>query len=130
MDLAFARYDVLSLAADPWGWRSEIEAWAARYGEDRVVEYNTGYLARMAPATDRLYQTVIDKAVTHDGDPRLAAHVDQCVVRATPQGDSVQKDKRGSPRKIDAAIAAIVAFDRVAFHLANPRKRYRAASFA
>ena len=32
-------------------------------------------------------------------------------------GDLVSKDKRGSPRKIDAAVAAIVAYDRAAWHL-------------
>lgn len=30
-------------------------------------------------------------------------------------GDLVSKDKRGSTRKIDAAVAAIVAFDRAAY---------------
>ncbi len=29
---AFNRFDVAELAADPWGWRSEIESWAARHG--------------------------------------------------------------------------------------------------
>jgi hypothetical protein len=30
-------------------------------------------------------------------------------------GDLVSKDKRGSPRKIDGAVAAIVAADRAAY---------------
>lgn len=64
------------------------------------------------PATDRLYQAVATKAVTHDGDSRLAAHIAHCIAKRTPMGDLVSKDKRGSPRKIDAAVAAIVAFDR------------------
>jgi phage terminase large subunit-like protein len=130
VDLMFDRYEVLSLACDPWGWRSEIEAWEKRHGTSRVVEYNTGFVGRMAPATDRLYQAVIERSVTHDGDPRLAAHVAHCVAHSTAQGDVIMKDKRGSPRKIDAAVAAIIAFDRRAFHLNNPRKRHRAASFA
>ncbi|BBY47750.1 terminase [Mycolicibacterium arabiense] len=130
VDVMFDRYEVLSLACDPWGWRSEIDAWGKRHGEKRVVEYNTGFVGRMAPATDRLYQAIVDGTVTHDGDPRLAAHVEHCVARPTPQGDVIVKDKRGSPRKIDAAVAAIIAFDRRAFHLNNPKKRHRAASFA
>ncbi|MBI3217600.1 MAG: terminase large subunit [Mycobacterium sp.] len=129
VDVMFDRYEVLSLACDPWGWRSEIEQWGKRHGEKRVVEYNTGFVGRMAPATDRLYQAVVDQTVTHDGDPRLAAHMAHCVARPTPQGDVITKDKRGSPRKVDAAIAAIVAFDRRAFHMNNPRRRRRAASF-
>jgi len=124
--LAFAKYNVLALAADPWGWRSEIEQWAGRHGEKRVMEWNTANGQRMAPATDRLYQAVITKSVTHDGDPRLAAHMAHCVAKPTPLGDLVSKDKRGSPRKIDAAVAAIVAYDRADWHMNNkPRKKAR-----
>ncbi|WP_267309207.1 phage terminase family protein [Mycobacterium barrassiae] len=111
VDMAFARYDVVTMACDPWGWRSEIEQWAARHGEARVIEWNTAHASRMAPATDRLYQAVMTQAVSHDGDERLASHMAHCVAKATPQGDLVSKDKRGSPRKIDAAVAAIAAFD-------------------
>lgn len=127
VEMAFARYDVVELACDPWGWRSEIEAWSKRHGERKVIEYNTAYGSRMAPATDRLYQAVVTQQVSHDGDARLAAHIAHCVAKATPMGDLVSKDKRGSPRKIDAAVAAIVAFDRAAWHLNNTnRKRTRA----
>lgn len=129
VDVAFARYDVAELACDPWGWRSEIEGWAKRHGERRVVEWNTAHGQRMAPATDRLYQAVSTKAVTHDGDTRLAAHVAHCVAKRTPMGDLVSKDKRGSPRKIDAAVAAIVAYDRAAWHVSQ-KTRKRARSFA
>ncbi|WP_099022635.1 terminase large subunit domain-containing protein [Mycolicibacterium palauense] len=129
VDAAFARYDVAELACDPWGWRSEIEAWAKRHGERRVIEWNTANASRMAPATDRLYQAVVDRTVTHDGDQRLAAHIAHCVAKRTPMGDLVSKDKRGSPRKIDAAVAAIVAYDRAAWHSTKgTRKRVR--SFA
>lgn len=128
VQMAFQRYDVAELACDPWGWRSEIETWSQRHGERRVVEWNTAHAARMAPATDRLYQGVVTQQVTHDGDPRMAAHVAHCVAKSTPMGDLVSKDKRGSPRKIDAAVAAIVAYDRSAFHQQRNRKRTR--SFA
>lgn len=115
---AFDRYDVAALCCDPWGWRSEIELWAARHGEKRVLEWNTAAPQRMARATDRMFQAVTTGALTHDGDPRLAAHIAHAVVRSTPNGDVITKDKRGSPRKIDAAVAAIVAYDH-AMHLAS-----------
>ena len=125
---AFDRYNVVEMAADPWGWRSELEGWAKLHGERRVIEYNTAYLKRMAPATDRFYAAVMDQNLTHDGDPRLAAHLAHCVARRTPMGDVVTKDKKSSPRKIDLAVAAIVALDR-AQHYSNTKKRHRAASF-
>jgi len=120
VDAAFDRYDVVELAADPWGWRSEVEAWAGRHGARRVIEWPTNVLARMGPATDRTYAAVAEATLTHDGDPRLAAHVTNCVAKATPAGDVVVKDKKSSTRKIDAAVAAIVAIDRAAFYAANP----------
>lgn len=125
---AFATYDVVELAADPWGWRTELEGWAKRHGERRVLEWNTAHAQRMAPATDRMFQAVSTGTVTHDGDERLAKHISHCVAKATALGDLISKDKRNSPRKIDAAVAAIVALDRAAWHLQNTKKR-RVASF-
>lgn len=124
---AFDRFDVVELAADPWGWRSEIETWAQEFGERRVVEYNTGFRNRMGPAADRLYAAVMGGDVTHDGDPILALHVAQTVATQTAVGAIVHKDKRNSTRKIDAAVAAIVAFDRAAHH--SKKKRRRVVSF-
>lgn len=121
---AFDRWNVLELAADPWGWRTELEEWSKTHG-GRVIEWNTAHAARMAPATDRFYAAVIDQRLTHDGDPDVARHIGNCVAKSTPMGDLVAKDKRGSTRKIDAAVAAIVAYDRAAWHLANPPKRRR-----
>lgn len=114
VDMAFDTFDVVELAADPWGWRTEIEAWAARHGEKKVLEWNTAHALRMGPATDRMYADAVDSKFTHDGDSRLAAHIAHCVAKATNNGDLVSKDKRNSPRKIDAAVAAIVALDRAA----------------
>ncbi|MCX2716087.1 terminase large subunit domain-containing protein [Mycolicibacterium sp. J2] len=67
VDMAFANYNVARLACDPWGWRSEIEAWAAKHGDKRVVEWNTAAASLMAPATDRLYQAVMTKLRSVDG---------------------------------------------------------------
>lgn len=126
---AFDRYDVAELACDPWGWRSEIEAWAARYGDDRVLEWPTNVATRMAPATDRAFAAIAEGRLTHDGDSRLAAHVRHCVAKPSHLGDLVTKDRRMSPRKIDAAVAMIVAVDRAAFHAAKPRRPRRLISF-
>lgn len=125
---AFDKYDVVELAADPWGWRSELEGWAKRHGDRRVIEWNTALAQRMAPATDRFYAAVVDRKLTHDDDHRLAAHLAHAVAKRTPMGDLIAKDKRNSPRKIDAAVAAIVALDRAAHHT-HTNKRRRAASF-
>lgn len=120
---AFERWDVRELAADPWGWRSELEEWADAHG--RVVEWNTAHAGRMAPATDRIYAAITTGVLTHDGHPVLSEHMGNAVAKSTPMGDLIHKDKRQSGRKIDSAVAAIVAYDRAAWHLANPPKRRR-----
>lgn len=124
VERAFSTYDVVEMAADPWGWQSELQSWAQRYGEKRVVEFNTGYRKRMAPATDLLYQAIQDNRVTHDADPVLRAHISNAQAVTTPQGDVLQKDERKRKRRIDAAIAAVVAHARAAHHhTSRPRKR-------
>lgn len=127
IDAAHERWRVRELAADPWGWRSELEDWAARH--KTVVEWNTAHAGRMAPATDRLYAALAEGNVSHDGSELLAAHINHCVAKRSPMGDLVSKDKRGSKRKIDAAVAAIVAHDRAAWHRANPPKRRRVVAY-
>ena len=124
---AFKRYNVVELAADPWGWQTEIQAWAKRHGEKRVIEYNTAYASRMAPATDRMYELIMEGRLAHDGDERMVRHFDHAVAKDTHLGALISKDKKGSARKIDSAVAGIVAVDRAAFHARRPA---RVGSFA
>ncbi|MBA3264804.1 MAG: hypothetical protein H0T14_00315 [Nocardioidaceae bacterium] len=62
-----------------------------------------------------------DRAITHDGNPVLTRHVLAAVVKSTPSGDVMVRDRRWSPRKIDLAVAAMIALDRAAFHGAAKR---------
>jgi phage terminase large subunit-like protein len=73
----------------------------------------------MAAACSRFYSAVMGGQLAHDGDPRLARHLANAVLRDTAQGAYITKDGPNSPRKIDAAIAAVVAHDRAVWHLNN-----------
>ena len=128
IDQAMTKWDVRELAADPWGWRSELEEWSEKY-DGVVVEWNTAHRGRMAPATDRVYAAIMSGELSHDGDPVLSEHMSNAVAKSTAMGDLISKDKRNSNRKIDSAVAAIVAYDRAAWHLANPPKRRRVVAF-
>lgn len=128
IDQAIERWDVRELAADPWGWRTELEEWSDKH-KGIIVEWNTAHRGRMAPATDRVYAAVSSGDLSHDGDERLSLHISNAVAKSTPMGDLISKDKRNSNKKIDSAVAAIVAYDRAAWHLANPPKRRRVVSF-
>ncbi len=118
---AVRRWKVAELAADPFGWHGEIEGWEDTYG-DVVVRFETNQRKRMAEAASRFYTAVTAGTLTHDGDPRLARHVRNVVPKQTTSGVVLSKDHAESPRKIDAAVAAVVAYDRAAWHAANPKK--------
>jgi phage terminase large subunit-like protein len=109
----FAKYDVVSMACDPPYWAREIADWSARY-PGRVVEFPTFSRARMAPACTTFYTAVAEGQLTHDGDPRMARHIANTVVKTSPQGDFITKADKDSPAKIDLAVAAVVAFSEAA----------------
>jgi phage terminase large subunit-like protein len=113
ISMAFAAWDVQQLLCDPPYWAREIADWTARWGA-RVEEFPTFSRARMAPATTALHAAVLDQALTHDGDPRLARHVANCVVKPSPQGDVITKADKDSPAKIDLAVAATIAYQAAA----------------
>ncbi|MGO9226692.1 MAG: hypothetical protein ACLP4K_24500, partial [Mycobacterium sp.] len=54
----------------------------------------------------------MNRGLTHSGDPRLARHVGNCVIKTDGRGSRVTKESRHSSRKIDLAMAAVMAFDR------------------
>lgn len=106
---AFGTWDVVEMLCDPPYWAAEIAEWAATW-PDRVVEFPTFSRARMAPACTAFYAAVLERALSHDGDPRMARHVSNAVVKSSPQGDYITKSDKDSPAKIDLAVAAVIAY--------------------
>jgi len=126
-DDAFEAYDVVELAPDPPGWQLEIDEWRTRYGDEVVVEFATGG-ARMYPAIDRFRGAVTDAKLSHDGDAMLARHVAHC--RVSERGGGVRLAKPHDAQKIDAAVAAVVAYERAWWHHNNaPPKRVPLVAF-
>lgn len=107
---AFARYQVLGMYADPWGWRSELQRWREGFGVGAVQEFNTAARVRMGPATDAFMTAALAGALKWDGSPALKAHVLAAVAVRTQAGDVLAKDAR-RPQKIDLAVAAILAHE-------------------
>lgn len=106
---AFATWRVVELLCDPPYWGAEIAEWTATW-PGRVVEFPTFSRARMAPACTAFYSAVMERGLSHDGDPRLARHVSNAVVKSSPQGDFITKADKDSPAKIDLAVAAVIAY--------------------
>jgi phage terminase large subunit-like protein len=108
---ACRRWRVLEVAADPFRWARSLQLLD---GEGLPVGEYPQSPARMQPATARFYEAVVNGGLTHSGDSRLARHVGNAVLREDARGARLAKERRDSPRKIDAAVAAVMAHDRAA----------------
>ena len=82
-----------------------------------MVEYYTSNLKLMIPATAKVYDAVMEKKLVHDGNPALSRHLDNCVLRVDSKGVRVTKEHAHSRKKIDNAIAFIIAYDRATARL-------------
>ena len=107
---ACARWRVREVDCDPFRWSRTMEALEEEGWP--IVEWNTSSPARMVPACAKFYDAVMEQRVTHDGDPRLARHIDHCVLKTDGKGPRIVKEHKMSPRKIDLAVCAVVAHDR------------------
>lgn len=105
---ACAVWQVSELAADTALWVSELQELE---GQRVPVVAFPQSPARMIPATQRFYEAAVAGTMRHDGAPLLARHVGNAYVKTTGQ---VSKEHKDSGRKIDAAVASIMAYDRAA----------------
>jgi len=106
---ACRRWQVREIVCDPYRWARTYQVL-----EDEglpVVEFPQSP-SRMVPATQRFYEAVLNRTLTHSGDPRLARHLANCVIRTDNRGSRLSKDAKGSPRKIDLAVSAVMALER------------------
>jgi len=101
---------VREIACDPYRWQRSMEVLADKGLP--IVEFPSTSARRMIPACQNLYEAVVDGLMVHDGDPTLARHIDNAVVKTDNLGTRIVKDSRSSQRRIDAAVAAVIAFSR------------------
>jgi phage terminase large subunit-like protein len=108
---ACRRWRVLEIAADPFRWARSLQLLD---GEGLpVLEYPQSP-GRMTPATARFYEAVVNQQLTHSGDSRLARHIGNAVLREDARGARLAKERKDSTRRIDAAVATVMAHDRAA----------------
>jgi phage terminase large subunit-like protein len=105
---ACRQWRVLEVTADQFRWQRSLQVLA----DERipVSEYPQSP-ARMTPATQGLYEAVVNGTVTHSGDKRLARHVANAVLRVDTRGSRLVKESKHSRRRIDLA-AAVMAHSR------------------
>jgi phage terminase large subunit-like protein len=104
-----AKHNVREIACDPFRWQRSMEV-LENLGLPVVAFPQSPQ--RMIKACAGFFDAVAEKRIVHDGDPLLARHIGNTAVKLTPAGPHIKKENPNSPRKIDAAVAAILAVDR------------------
>jgi hypothetical protein len=115
----FKKYRVVGFYADPARWEGWVSTWEARYG-DRLkvgpkahpIEWwmTGGSVTKAERAFLSFQEAVVQKELSHDGHPILWKHTVQGRRRIDHNHLTVKKDFPKSPRKIDAFIAAVLAW--------------------
>lgn len=117
----FERYTVSRLYADPHEWRSDIDTLAEDLGEETVIPWPTSQYSRMHDALDRLRTDLMQGGesvggeprgrVFHNGDKLMMEHFTNSYVARRGRLRLIRKEHESSPRKIDATVAATLAYE-------------------
>lgn len=130
-------HDVYLAFVDPAHIWDLIAKWQGAHGD--TVQKFVMRDHNVAVEVARFRDALVAGEIRHGGDPVLAEHVKNAVKRSIrpQQGDdgplfTVEKESRESPRKIDAAVAAVLAWAARSVAVANdaqPKPVYRVAGF-
>lgn len=128
----FAKYRVIGFYADPAKWETYVASWEAAYSDRLIVKstrdhpiewWMTGGRARaVSVALEQFHSAVVDRELTHCGSSTLARHALNARRRRSPTGLQIAKDFPDSANKIDAVVAAVLAWQARLDALATPEK--------
>jgi hypothetical protein len=115
---AFAKFRVVGFYADPSGWQSQLGTWEQIYSRRLKVRasnnHPTHYWANrtsiMVKALAAFEEAVNNGDLSHDGSYRLTEHVLNARRTVSRGGVQIAKEYPDSPRKIDCAVAATLAW--------------------
>lgn len=106
---------VLEVGMDPYRWQRSIQV--LENDGLPMVEYPMGSAERMTKAWKTFRDAVMDQDFSHDGDPRLARHVDAMVLKLDAKGARPVKDSKASRRHIDLGVCAVAGIERALWHV-------------
>jgi hypothetical protein len=118
---AFRRFNVVGFYCDPAkDWRSYVNTWEATYGSrakikgsrDHPFEWwmTGGRSGLIQRAVEQFEGAVRNKDLTHDGSWALTRHVFNARRRIRHSKLTIGKESDYSPKKVDAAVAAVLAW--------------------
>jgi len=119
---AFRTYQVIGFYCDPAKWESYVAGWEAEYGDQLLAKstrdhpcewWMTGGRATYTVrALEQFHNAIVDGELAHNGQPgsALTRHLENCRRRPSKSGMQIGKEHPDSPKKIDAAVAAVLAW--------------------
>lgn len=113
-------FTVRRLAADPPGWREELDTWEDELGngpdgEPIVFEFITSSPTRMGPAIDRFLEAVEMASFTHDGSPELREYaLNALLTKSKGRAEYPALTKPSVDQKIDGLVAAVLGYEELA----------------
>lgn len=117
---AFNRYRVIGFYADPAKWESHVADWEAAHGPHLLVQATRnhpiewwmtgGRSVLIVRALEKFHTAVIERELTHDLSGALTRHALNARRRESRTGLQIAKEHPDSPNKIDAVVAAVLAW--------------------
>lgn len=117
---AFKTWKVVGFYADPAKWESYVAAWEAKYGAKLLAKSTRanpiewwmvgGRAVRTVQALQAFKNAVLDKEISYDAGTYLTAHLLHARMVNTRSGIQIAKPHPDSEDKIDAAVAAVLAY--------------------
>jgi hypothetical protein len=116
---AFETLGVVGFYADPAHWQDYCDRWASEFADrlrvkaspSRPIEWWTNRPRQMVDALARFRDAVVEKRLTHDGHHVLTRHALNARRRVGRSGVTISKENPSSTRKIDAIMAATLAYE-------------------
>ena len=112
---ACKRWSVKEIVCDPYRYQRTMQELEAEGLP--IVEFPQSP-SRMVPATTTFFESVTQNLLTQSGDADLARHIANAHLKTDARGSRLAKESKQSNRKIDLAVAAVMAHSRASF-LAN-----------
>jgi hypothetical protein len=139
VDAAFSKFVVVGFFADPPLWQDYVDRWAKEHEDELKVKASGSHAIGwwwnrthfVAIALERLHTAIVTGETSYDDMSKLgmvlARHFQNARMSRRRGGDVITKETKNSAKKIDAAVAATLAFEARAAFLAlgksKPKKR-------
>ena len=118
LNKAFERWDVVAFFADVAYWQSYVDTWAEQYRDRLAVRASArhsvafdmrGRLRDFTRAAESTRAAIEERTFTIANDVRLIRHIKNARRRPNAFGVGLGKESRESERKVDAAVAMVLA---------------------